>query len=364
MSEMTFAMAWERVRRRLWLVLTAPLVAGLLALGITFLLPPTYVAETVFMPPQQSQSSGAAALASLGALSALAGAGGALRTPADQYVSLMQSATVSNRIIEQFGLVKIYDVELLTDARKVLAKKARFLVGKKDGLITIEVEDRVPQRAADMANRYVEELRRLTATLAVTEAQQRRVFFERHLDLTRQRLAEAQRALQASGFSQGALNSEPKSAAEGYARLRAQLQAAEVRSQALRDGLADDTPEVRQQMALIAALRAQVAQLESANRGSGPGDYVSRYRDYKYQETLFELYARQFELARVDESREGSLIQVVDPASPPERRSWPRRAATAVVTTLLSGLLLVAFLAFGGTPGRSSGTAARTEASA
>lgn len=351
-SELTLAIAWSRVRQRLVLVVFAPLVAGLIALGIAFKLPSVYVAETVFMPPQQSQSSGAAALASLGALSALAGAGGALRTPADQYVALMQSATVTNRIIEQFDLIKVYDVEMLSDARKVLAKKARFAVGKKDGLISIEVEDRVPQRAADIANRYVEELRRMTASLAVTEAQQRRVFFERHLDLTRTRLAEAQRALQASGFSQGALNSEPRSAAEGYARLRAQLQAAEVRMQALRDSLADDTPEVRQQAALIGALRTQVAQLESANRGSGSADYVSRYRDYKYQETLFELYARQFELARVDESREGSLIQVVDFATPPERRTWPRRAATAIVTTLISGVLLVAYLALGGPVGR------------
>jgi uncharacterized protein involved in exopolysaccharide biosynthesis len=193
-----------------------------------------------------------------------------------------------------------------------------------------------------MANRYVEELRRMTSTIAVSEAQQRRLFFERQLGQTRDRLTAAQLALQGSGFSQGALKAEPKAAAEGYAKLRAEVTAAEVRLQAMRGSLVDETPEVRQQQATLNALRAQLARLEQASDAAGGPDYVGKYREFKYQETLFELFARQYELARVDESREGALIQVVDEASPPERKSSPKRALVAVSATMAALLVLAA----------------------
>jgi uncharacterized protein involved in exopolysaccharide biosynthesis len=123
--------------------------------------------------------------------------------------------------------------------------------------------------------------------------------------------------------------------------LRAEVTAAEVRLQTARGSLADDTPEVRQQQATLAALRSQLARLEQASDVRGGPDYVSKYREFKYQETLFELFARQYELARVDESREGALIQVVDTASPPERKSRPKRAMTALATTLVTAVLLI-----------------------
>jgi uncharacterized protein involved in exopolysaccharide biosynthesis len=327
--------------QHLKLLLAGPLLAGLAALGITFLIAPTFTATTTFLPPQQQQSTAASVLASLGPLASLAGAGGAIRTPADQYVALMQSVTVSDRIIEQFKLMEEYDEKYRFEARKELSKNVHITVGKKDGLITVEVDDRSPQRAADMANRYVDELRRMTSTLAVTEAQQRRLFFEHQLLQTKDKLTAAQQALQASGFSQGAIKAEPKAAAEGYAKLRAEVTAAEVRLQTMRGSLADDTPEVRQQQTALAALRGQLARLEQSTDVNGGPDYVSKYREFKYQETLFDLFARQYELARVDESREGALVQVVDVASPPEKKSKPKRAITAIVTTLAAALLLV-----------------------
>jgi uncharacterized protein involved in exopolysaccharide biosynthesis len=316
-----------------WKLLVAgPLLAGLVALGITFMITPTFTATTTFLPPQQQQSTAASAIAALGPLAGLVGAAG-VRTPADQYVALMQSVTVSDRLIDQFKLIEVYDVKFRSDARKALQSNVRIAVGKKDGLIIVEVDDKNPQRAADMANRYVDELRRMTSTIAIGEAQQRRLFFERQLAQTRDRLTAAQLALQASGFSQGALKAEPKAAAEGYAKLRAEATAAEVRLQAIRGSLVDDTPEVRQQQATLNALRAQLARLEQASDAAGGPDYVGKYREFKYQETLFELFARQYELARVDESREGALIQVVDAAAPPEKKSKPKRAITAIVTT-------------------------------
>lgn len=327
------------------LLVIGPLVAGLVALGITYLVAPTFSSRTVFLPPQQQQSLATSALASLGALGGLAGATAGIRSPIDQYVTLLQSATVADRIIDRFGLMEVYDEEYRVDARKQLAKNLRVTAGRRDGLITVEADDKDPQRAADIANRYVDELRTLTGLLALTEAQQRRAFFEGQLKQTLAKLTEAQQALQASGFSSGALKAEPRAAAEGYARLRAEVTAAEVRLQTLRRNLADAAPEVQQQSAAVMALRERLAQLESAADTPVDAGYIGRYREFKYQEALFELFSRQFEVARLDESREGLLIQVVDTAKPAEKKSKPRRALTAIVVTVLSFAAIAMFLA-------------------
>lgn len=322
------------------LLVLGPLTAGLLALGIAYLIPPTYTAMTTFLPPQQSQSAAASALASLGPLASLAGGAAGVKSTGEQYLALMQSVTVSDRIIEEFKLMNIYGRKFRAEARRLLSQNVRFALGKKDGLITVEVDDGDPQRAADMANRYVDELRRITATLAVTEAQQRRMFFEQQLKLGRDRLVQAQQALQSSGFNLSALKAEPRAAAEGYAKMKADITVAEVRLQALRGSLTDTSPEVRQQQLSLNAMREQLVKVEAATQAPGGPDYVSRYRDFKYQEALFEVYARQFELARVDESREGALIQVIDVATPPEMKSSPKRGLIAVSATAGFAVLL------------------------
>jgi capsule polysaccharide export protein KpsE/RkpR len=206
------------------------------------------------------------------------------------------------------------------------------------------VIDRSPQQAAEMANQFVEELRLLTSRLALSEAQQRRVLFEGQLKQTRDQLTAAQQALQASGFSQSALRADARASAEGYARLRAEVTSAEVRLQALRRNLSDNTPEVQQALSIVGALRAQLGKLEgSADLAGGP-DYVSKFREFKYQETLFDLLARQYELARVDEAQEGMLIQVVDEARPAEHKHGPKRALIALVGAAAGLVLAVAAL--------------------
>lgn len=325
------------------------LLCGALAFGGATLVAPTFTARTTFLPPQQAQSSGAAAaLSSLGALGALAGGVG-MKTPADQYASLALSRTVSDQIIEQFELMKVYEETLRDDVRKELGENVRVLIGKKDGLITIEVDDKSPDRAAKMANAYVERLRALADTLAVTEAQQRRRFFEQQLAMTRDRLTQAQVALQGSGYSQGVLKAEPKAAAELYARLRAELTAATVKLETMGSMLTDRAPELQQQRALVQALRGQIASVEQKSEQPGGGTeagaerdagYIGKYREFKYQETLFELFARQYEMARVDEAREGGLIQVLDAAVVPERKSKPKRGLLAAGAAVVAAVLL------------------------
>lgn len=323
------------------LIVLGPIIAGLLCLGGAFLITPTFTARTVILPPQQQQSSTSALIGQIASL----GLGSAsVKSPADQYIALMQSTTVLDRLIDRFKLMEVYEAKYRHLVRKSLTAKTEISLSKRGGLITVEVDDTDPVRAAEIANAYVEELRTLTDRLALSEAQQRRAFFEGHLKNARDGLVDAQRALGASGFGQGALKAEPKAAAENYARMRAELTAAEVKLQALRGSLTDNNPEVQTQQALVAALRSQLAAIERSTAPGSDADYVSKYREFKYQEALFEMFARQYELARVDESREGALIQVVDPALPPEWKSKPSRLTYGLVGTLVALVVLVAWI--------------------
>jgi uncharacterized protein involved in exopolysaccharide biosynthesis len=325
------------------LLILGPVITGVLAATVAMLLPPTFTARTTFLPPQQQQSMAASALAAVTALTALPGAP-SIKSPTEQYVALLQSATVANRLIDRFDLMKVYGSQYRYEARKKLAANVKIVAGKKDGLISVDVDDREPGRAAALANAYIEELHALTGRLALTEAQQRRAFFEAKLSQTRDALMKAQEELQRSGIGSSALKAEPKIAAESYASLRARLAAAEVQLQASRRTLTEAAPEIQQQLATIAALRTELARAEASDARTNGPDYVGKYREYKYQETLFDLFARQYELARVDESREDALIQVVDRAAAPERRSSPQRALIVLSTVAVTVVLLATFV--------------------
>lgn len=328
------------------LLVIAPLVTGALTLGSSYLIAPTFTSRTTFLPPQQPQSAAASALASLGALSGLAGGAAGIKSTGDQYVALMQSVNVEDRLVDRFKLMDVYDAKYRFVARKELEQNSRITLGKKDGLITVEVDAKDPSMAAEMANQYVSELRRLTSELALTESQQRRVFFEGKLKVTRNNLTDAQQALQSSGINPGALKTQPKEAAESYARIRAEATAAEVRLQTMRRNLAETAPEFQQQQALLTALRAQLTKLEGTADSKGDGDYIGRYREFKYQESLFELLARQYEAARMDESREAALIQIVDVATPAEHKSKPNRAFIAIGAFFATALLFMIAVLF------------------
>jgi len=322
------------------MIVFGALAVGVAALGLSFLIQPTFTARTVLIAPQQGGMA-AAALAQLGSLAGLATGASGLKNPADQYVAMLRSTTIAERLVERFGLVKVYGEDFRVDARRVLAERSSISAGK-DGLISIEVDDHSPERSAEIANAYVEEFGTLLDRLAVTEAQQRRVFFEKQLSETQVRLVQAQEALQSTGVDAAALRMIPQGALEVVARLKAQVTAQELRISAMRGYLAETSPDLRQALTELAALRAQLRQVEASEpRPSGVGgDYLARYREFKYQETLFELFARQFELAKVDEAREGAVVQVVDPATVPEKKSRPKKALIAILATLVAGVLL------------------------
>ncbi|MGN6527490.1 MAG: lipopolysaccharide biosynthesis protein [Burkholderiaceae bacterium] len=340
--DMQATMARLRAVRRHWRVLLAALVVGgAVGYGGSFAVKPTFLSTTLFIPPQQQTGGAASALASLGALSSLIGAGAGVKNSTDEYISMLQSVTVSDHIIKRYDLAKVYDTDFKDETRKRLSQNVQITAGKKDGLIRVEVEDVDPRRAASMANQYVEELRIMTSRLAVTEAQQRRMFFERMMDETKQKLVAAQVSMEATGINAGTLKAEPRSAAEIYAKLRAELTAAQVRLQVARGSLAETAPQVQQEQTRVQALGAEVARLETSQQAaSGSPDYIGKYRDFKYQETLFELYAKQYELARADEAREGAMVQVIDEAQVPERKHAPHRSLYAALAGLALALAL------------------------
>uniref|UniRef100_UPI003565A8B9 GNVR domain-containing protein n=1 Tax=Hydrogenophaga sp. TaxID=1904254 RepID=UPI003565A8B9 len=269
-----------------------------------------------------------------------------LKNPNDQFVSFLQSRTIQDALIERFKLMERYESEFRQDARKVLSDNARISSGK-DGLITVDVDDKDPAFAAQLANAPVEELGLLLSRLAVTEAQQRRLFFEKQLADAKDNLVKAEQALKASGVNSSALKANPEVAVEALAQLQASITAQEVKLATMRGYLTENAPDFKQARTELAALRAQLIRAESATPAKaqeGDSDYVAKYRDFKYFETLFELFAKQYEIARVDESREGAVIQVVDQAQPPEKKSKPKKALVAVLATLASGFALLLFV--------------------
>lgn len=325
---------------RRWLLLAVLVVGTAAGYGVTSLLQPRYTAKASFLP-QQAGNGAAGAFAALGPLVGLAPQ--VQRNSAEQFVALMQSVTMSDRIIDRFDLRKAYESAYVSDAREQLAGSVRQWVGRKDGLVYIEVDDGDPQRAADMANAYIDELQAMVSKLAIGEAKQRRVFFETQLKLTRDHLTKAQIELQDSGFTQGALKAEPKAAADGYAKLKADVMAAEVRVQTMRSYLNESAPDMRQAVAVLEALRSQLSRSEAAVSGganSKSSDYITKYREFKYQENLFELFSRQYELARVDESREGLPVQVIDVAARPEKPTGPRKLRISLSTGVAAAILV------------------------
>lgn len=326
------------------LVIYLPLVIGLIVFFASGYIKPTFTATTVIVPPQQQQSTSSTALQSLGGLAGLAGAAAGIKNPIDQYIALMRSNRVSDRVVEKFNLAAAYGVGSKNAARRLLAGKVRITSGVKDGLMTIEVDDANPELAAEIANNYVEQLKRVTGEFAITEAQQRRSFFERQLEKTKDKLAIAQRTLQLSGINQGALRAEPKAAADTYAGIKAQVTAAEVKLQGIREYATEEAPEFKSGQSNLIALKTQLAKLESAASEGLGSDYISKYRDYKYQENLFDLFSRQFELAKLDESRDGAVIQVVDVATPPDQKSKPMRGRNAILSALLTLIVMFFFV--------------------
>jgi uncharacterized protein involved in exopolysaccharide biosynthesis len=348
------------------LIIRFVLGAAVLAIVVSLLLPVRYEAKVVLLPPQQNSSVGSALLGQIGNMGSLASlaslAGGSLgiKNPADMYVSLLTSRTVEDAMIQRFNLMAEYREKRMSDARKEFERRTTVVAGTKDGLIRISLEDRDPQRAAEMANGYVEEFRKLSASLAITEAARRRLFFEQQLQQAKDELTGAEEAMRKTQQSTGVLqiDSQARSLIESAAVLRGQIVAKQVQIQGMRSFAAEDNPELILAKQELAALQSQLERLAGTQQDVGSDinlskgrvtqagmEYLRRLRDLKYHETVYELMAKEFEVAKLDEAREGAIIQVVDSAVPPDRRSSPHRTIIVIAVTILS-FCAVAFWIF------------------
>jgi capsule polysaccharide export protein KpsE/RkpR len=280
-------------------------------------------------------------------LGGLASAAGGLKNPADQYVAFLKSNSVQDALIDRFKLIDRFETKFREDTRSALAVGVQIASGK-DGLISIGTSDKDPVFAAELANAYVEELGKLLSRLAVTEAQQRRLFFEKQLNNAKNNLIKAEQALKSSGVNSSALKANPIAAVEGLAKLKAGITAQEIKVASMRGYLTESAPDFKQAQIELSAMRGQMGRAEKeepeAIAGSVNSDYITKFRDFKYHETLFELFAKQYEMAKVDESREGAVIQVLDIAQTPERKSKPKKALIAMMSALATGFALLLFI--------------------
>src|SRR5260370_21080190 len=232
-----------------------------------------------------------------------------LNTPADMYVSLLTSRTVEDALIQRFGLMEEYHERRMSDTRKVFESRTTAVAGTKDGLIRISVEDRDPKRAADLANGYVEELRKLSASLAITEAARRRSFFEGQLQQAKDNLTMSEEAMRKPQQSTGVLqiDSQARALIEAAAILRGQVVAKQVQIQSMRSFAAEDNPRLILAKQELAALQSQLERLAgsqhdtgsainlSKGRGTETGmEYLHRFREREYSPTLFAPLAKEF----------------------------------------------------------------------
>ena len=339
------------------MIACAAAAAAIVSIVVCLLLPNRYAGAARLLPPQQTQSAAAALLGQLGGLAAGNVASLGLKNPNDLYVGVLKSRTIADRLIERFGLQALYGEATLVETRQALAENTA-IAATKDGLITVEFEDEDAARAAAVANGYVEELQGLTQSLAVTEAGQRRLFFEGQLKKAKEDLLHAEIAMKATQEKTGLikLDDQGRAIIEAVAALRAQISAKEVELRAMRAFATEQNAEYVRVQQQYMGLRAELAKLERSQI-SGGGDilvptgkvpeagleFLQRYRDVKYHETIFELLARQFEAAKIDEGKESALIQVVDHAIPPDRHSKPRRGLIVLASTLLGAALALLY---------------------
>ena len=345
-----------------WLIAGITAAAALISLTVAMLLTPIYTARTSLLPPgSQQQSGSAAALAALGSLGGLAGGLGA-KTPDELYVALLKSDSVTRALDERYGLRARYELKSYEALRKSLPQFIRIASEKKSGVITVEVDDEDPKFAADLANAHVGEVTKVLGRLAVSEAQQRRVFFEQQLKETKDNLIKAETDFQRVQEKSGVivLDKQAEALISGAAQVRALIAEREVQLKVMRTGATEQNPAVIRLASELRALRSELARQESSQGGNAGSafdmpvgklpeaaiDYVRARRELKLQETLLEGMVRQYELAKLDEAKDGPLLQQIDKAVPPDYKAKPSRALIVLAGTLAALLVAVFVLVF------------------
>lgn len=278
------------------LIIKVTLSIAVITAIISLIMTPTYKAETRIVPPKQSNFVVSQLARRFGGnIANLAGSMLGTQFRSRLYIGIIKSRTVLDSIIDRFELMKRYKAKYKKKARKRLRNLISVKYNEESGMIIITVKDKDPKIAADIANAFIEELRNLLKDMAFSEASIRRVFFEEHLKQVTEDLIKSEEALKEFQEKTGILNPDP----------------------------------------LMPSVRIPAVATE----------FIRKMRDLKYNEKLFEIMAEQYEIARVDEARDPSIIQVVDKAIPPERRAWPKRTLMVIVAAFM-GFFFSLFIIF------------------
>ncbi|WP_158622810.1 Wzz/FepE/Etk N-terminal domain-containing protein [Aquabacterium soli] len=313
----------------------------LLSIAVVLLVPRYYVASTLLLVSQPSSNGSSGAAAQLGALVGLPGLG-TTKSPEEMYAALLRSRTIQDAIIGKFSLQGAYQATTLAETRSKLESRTQITADKKTSLIVVSVDDQSAEQAARMANAFVIELQKMLSKIAITEAQERRMFYEAQLSKAALDLKAAEltfRQLQAErGMVVSELLAEEQSRTS--AELRARITEKEVQRDALGHFATARNPDVQRLDTEIEALKQALRKGEEGRgqgKVSGSGmDAVQAYRDMRVRATALEQLVRQAELAKLDEAREGPRLQQIDVATPPEKPTKPRRLFLAVVGGIAS----------------------------
>ena len=353
------------------LIIFASAAAVALVYLVLFVLPNKYTAMARLLPPQQNLTLSAQLLNTLGGggtpgAPAGMGAGGmaasllGLKSPSDLYVNMLVGNTIFDRIIDRFNLRKIYKKKYIETTRQALSK-AVIISSQKDGIIAIEVTDKDPKRAAAMANSFAEELDKLLQGLATQEARGRLAFLEKERDQANQNLAKAENSLRTFSEQNSVIqiDTQTRGVLEYIARLRAEIDAKEVQVQVMRQQATPYNYDVVKLETEVQGLKNKLKTAENQYDQACIGDvclstnkvptlgleYLRLYREVKFQDALQQLYSKVVELARLDMVKDFSVVQVVDQALPPEKRS-NKRLVWALLAGVVTGVMMI-FFAFG-----------------
>jgi len=344
------------------LIVGGMLGAAILTAIVVIVMPVTYTATTVILTPQNASGSILGLLSQFGGLGSLASLepDGLSKTPSDTYLSVLNSRTVADALIQRFQLQRVYRQRTLVDTRKALARHTQ-IESTRGSAIHISVEDKDVGLATAIANSYVEQLYRVNQTLALTSGAQRRLFLEQQLASERGALSQAELAFQEVERKTGVIQlaGQAEITLRSIAQLRAAITVKEVQLELLRPTATEQNLDLVRLESEIGALHEQLRKAESNNTETDDNyfvpagkipqaglEYLRRTRDLRYHEALFEMLAKQYETARIDEAKAPPLIQVIDKAVAPDKRSWPPRTLLVLLALLTSGILLMGAVLF------------------
>ncbi len=327
------------------LIIILSLLGGLITLGYSYTIVPTYRSTVSMLPPAVDNPS-SPSIDSGGAMALLGGlVGGSVEDrKLDEIVSILKSHRVADKILKKYNLIKDYNVLTRTQTIEKLHSRTHIDLQASRGLIVIHVLDESPQRAAQLAQAYVDILRETLNELAITEAQSRRAFYEKQLEKSKDELVVAELEIAKTRVTDSLLKTEPGSAVANVLALKSQIIQQEIFIQSLKNYLVDDSADVKQAKADLLALEKQLAKEEISDKiDTSSLGYLQVYRNFKLKEAVFELNLSQYEAAKVDEAKDRT-IQVVDHASVPEFKVAPRKAFMAIVATGLTFCILIFIL--------------------